>query len=640
MRAVFVDYESFWSTTHSLTKINPIAYVMHPETEIISVAYAIDAGPVEVLFGEANIRDWAAKTDWSDTLLVAHNNEGFDAMISAWRFGIKPKMWGCTLAMARPRHAKTAGGSLKSLAEHYGLRAKGSLEATNTKGKHLKDFTADELGALREYNVIDTELCRSLFNLLAPLTPPAEAQIIDATIRMLVEPKFEVDVELLEATLADEQRRKKDTLTKIAGALGWQEGNPAPAEEFARAHLASAAKFSAFLTRNDVATPMKPSPTNPDKQTPALAKTDEAFIALTDHDNEVVAAAALARLGVKSTLLETRIAAFLQASEATGGYLPIPTKYYGADTTGRRSGWGYNPLNLPRVPRDKNGGVVFKPTNALRMCMRAPKGHKVVVADLSGIELRMNHFLWRVPSSMALFAADVANADLYKDFASKLYDVAVSDVTKAQRQIGKIAHLGLQYGSGASTFRAVAKGMGGVTLTLEESQNIVTRWRETYPEIVQGWRTSQRAVEAIAQGLEMPIDSWGLLHTSAEGVVTPQGIIRYPELRREVDDKGRTEWVYGERRHKARIYGSKSVENIVQHLSRFVITDAMLEMKRRVSLLPVMEVYDELVYVVPDSDAEDTLAALLEVMRTPPKWFPELRVWADGDTADTYGAAK
>jgi len=86
----------------------------------------------------------------------------------------------------------------------------------------------------------------------------------------------------------------------------------------------------------------------------------------------------------------------------------------------------------------------------------APKGYKVVVADLSGIELRVNHFLWKVPSSMEMFAADPENADLYKDFASKLYDVPTGEVTKEQRQVGKVAHLGLGFGAGYKTFQKVA----------------------------------------------------------------------------------------------------------------------------------------------------------------------------------------
>jgi DNA polymerase I-like protein with 3'-5' exonuclease and polymerase domains len=147
---------------------------------------------------------------------------------------------------------------------------------------------------------------------------------------------------------------------------------------------------------------------------------------------------AVARLGVKSTLLESRIEAFLDAADAVGGKLPVPIKYYGADTTGRDSGWAYNPQNLPRVSG--------KPSDALRNCLTAGNGKKVVVADLSGIELRVNHFLWKVPSSMALYQADPEKADLYKDFAAALYGIDKSEVSKSQRQVGKVAHLGLGFG--------------------------------------------------------------------------------------------------------------------------------------------------------------------------------------------------
>ena len=69
--------------------------------------------------------------------------------------------------------------------------------------------------------------------------------------------------------------------------------------------------------------------------------------------------------------------------------------------------------------------------------MVAPAGCKIVVADLSGIELRVNHFLWQVPSSMQMYKDDPEKADLYRDFASKLYDIPPDQVSKQQRQVGK-----------------------------------------------------------------------------------------------------------------------------------------------------------------------------------------------------------
>ena len=285
--------------------------------------------------------------------------------------------------------------------------------------------------------------------------------------------------------------------------------------------------FAKFLNEVGVEVPMKTSITT-GKEIPALAKTDEAFIALQEHDNPLVAVAANARLDAKSTILQTRIKSFLTASDAhPQKKVPIPLKYYGADTTGRWSGWGYNPQNLPRINP-------YNPrlSDALRKSLIAPPGYKVVVADLSGIELRVNHFLWKVPSSMELFQADTENADLYKDFASTLYGVRQSEVTKEQRQVGKVAHLGLGFGAGHVTFQKVAKLMGGVDIDLDESKDIVDTWRRSYSDITVAWRTCHKSLLTIMRGATGgSLDPWGMVYPIPEGLQTPKGVIRYPNLR-------------------------------------------------------------------------------------------------------------
>jgi hypothetical protein len=317
--------------------------------------------------------------------------------------------------------------------------------------------------------------------------------------------------------------------------------------------------------------------------------------------------------------------------------VPIPLRYYGADTTGRWSGWGYNPQNLPRINPYKP-----KLSDALRKSLRAPPGYKVVVADLSGIELRVNHFLWKVPSSMEMFQADVENADLYKEFAGTLYEVKQSDVTKEQRQVGKVAHLGLGFGAGHVTFQKVAKLMGGVDISIEESKEIVDTWRTSYPDITRAWRRCHNALPTIVRGATgAALDPWGMVYPTPEGLQTPKGVIRYPNLRTEVNEEtGRSEFIYGEGRNKARIYAGKIVENIVQHLARNVIADNALDMQRETRLIPALTVHDELVYVVPEDKAQETLDTVQRIMRTPPTWWPELLTWSEGDIADTYGDAK
>lgn len=639
MEICTVDLETFWDVGHSLTKMSPIAYCMHPDTEIISCAFKFGDGETEVIFGEDNVKEYCANVDWSKYWVVGHNLSGFDSMILAWRLDIKPALWGCTLAMARPFHAKDVGGSLAALVKHYNLGVKDNSALLQTKGRHLKDFSEQEIEDMREYNKADVDQCYGLLTRLIKKSKKSEIRLIDMTIRMLVEPQFDCDDDLLNNTLVEEGIRKRQLLLDSSKTMGvYEEGmTDDEAVDKVLKLLSSAPKFAKFLEELGVEVPTKVSPRT-GKDIPALAKTDEAFLEMQEHENPLVATAAMARLDAKSTILQTRIQAFLTAADAHPDHkVPIPLHYYGADTTGRWSGWGYNPQNLPRVnPYNP------RPSDALRKSLIAPPGYKVVVADLSGIELRVNHFLWKAESSVALFQADPENADLYKDFASKLYDVPITEVSKEQRQVGKVAHLGLGFGAGAATFQKVAKTMGGVTIDLEEAQDVVNTWRYAYSEITAGWRTCHHALPIIMRGAEgAPVDPWGMVYPTAEGLVTPKGVIRYPSLRTEADpDDGRRQYVYGEGRRKAKIYAGKIDENIVQHLARNVIAENALAVQRETGLIPALTVHDELVYVVPEDKAQETLDLVQEIMRTPPDWWPELLTWSEGDIADTYGDAK
>jgi DNA polymerase len=611
---------------------------MHPDTEIISCSFKMNDESSVVIVGEDAVRAYVDSVDWSEYWVVGHNLSGFDAMILSWRLGIKPKLWGCTLAMSRPIHAKDAGGSLAKLVEHYDLGRKDQSALLATKGRHLSDFTEQEVADMCVYNAADTDQCYALLRKLIPQTRRDEVKLIDMTIRMLIEPQFDADVQLLRDTLQEESERREAAMLDAAKAMDVYDPI-ATDEENAAAILkvlSSAVKFAKFLTALGVEVPVKVSPTT-GKDIPALAKTDEAFLALQEHQNPVVATAAAARLDAKSTILQTRIQAFIDAAGAhPQGKVPIPLKYYGADTTGRWSGWGYNPQNLPRVnPYNP------RPSDALRKSLIAPPGHKVVVADLSGIELRVNHFLWKEPTSMGMFTADPENADLYKDFASKLYDVPYEEVSKQQRQVGKVAHLGLGFGAGWKTFMTVAKVMGGVELDEGESQDIVNRWRGEYYNITTGWRTCHNVLPTIMRGATgSAVDPWGMVIPTPDGLKTPKGIIRYPDLRTERNDDGRMEFVYGHGRNKARIYAGKIDENIVQHLARCVIADNALTVQQETGLNPALMVHDELVYVVAEDEAEHVLDIVQQIMRTPPIWWPELVTWSEGDIADTYGDAK
>ena len=665
MNIITLDYETYWDSDYTLKKLSPLEYVLGDRFEVISCAIKCNGHPTDVFFGHDEVGKAlkSVKGTIESGGLLAHNNSGFDAYVSSYVYGLKPKLWMCTSAMARPIHAKTTGLSLAKLVEHYSIGHKDGGILMQVKGRGLADFTLDEIEAMRTYNKADADQCWALFNELERHFTARDMWQIDALTRMRTEPKFEVDTAMLETALSIERDQKRKHIYMLAKMLQVQmqpepcyDGADSPdfadhfndvapateeeAIERVRAELASAPKFAKLLESRGVEVPMKPSPTNPEKQVPALAKSDEAFTDLQEHEDPVVAAAARARLAVKSTLLETRIGKFLTAARLTGGLLPMPLRYAGADTTGRDSGEEYNPQNLPRVNPGKP-----KTSDALRKCLRAPAGYKVVVADLSGIELRVNHFLWQVPGSMEMYQAD-READLYKDFASARYGVPVSEVTKDQRQMGKVAHLGLGFGAGPPTFKRFAKVQYGLDIPEAEAFNVVQAWRAQYAEIPAGWKKCNDALKSIYRGVEEAVDPWGMVTTCREGLRLPSGrLIRYPDLRVEVDgqwpDGGpKKSWFYAHGRHKARNTGPKTTENIVQALAADVVFGNAVDFFKASGFRPQLRVHDELVYVVPESEAQRALDALQKIMRTPPTWWPELVTFSEGDIADTYGDAK
>jgi hypothetical protein len=222
-------------------------------------------------------------------------------------------------------------------------------------------------------------------------------------------------------------------------------------------------------------------------------------------------------------------------------------------------------------------------------------------------------------------------------------------VTKPQRQVEKVKNLGLGFGAGDVTYMRVAKTMGGLDLDIAQAQEHVTDWREDHPEIAGkrgGWAKCNQALEWIHRGEERQVDPWGLVYTCAEGFVLPSNrLIRYPNLR-ELDDgkwpdgRDKTSWFYGDRQYKARIHGPKADENIVQALGRDSLFDVSLEYFQDTGWRPKLRVHDELVYVVPERDAQELLAHLQSLLRKPPQWWPALITWSEGNIATRYGDAK
>lgn len=608
MQIITLDFETYYDKDYSLSKITTEEYIRDPRFQVIGVGVKVNDGKTEWFTGtHGKIKEFLAQYNWTNSAVLAHNMM-FDGAIMSWRFGIRPKVLFDTLCMARAIHGVEKSASLKALAENYAVGEKGT-EVLDAKGKRRGDFEPEELSAYGRYCVNDVDLTYDIFNIMMSRGfPKSELKLIDLTLRMFTEPTLELDRGRLEAHLQKTQVMKEDLL-KSAGVED-------------KADLMSNPKFAALLGKFGVPCPMKISPTT-GNMTYALAKSDQGMKDLLEDDDPQVQALAAARLGVKSTLEETRTQRFIDISGR--GMLPVPVRYYAAHT-GR---WGGDDkINLQNLPsRGPNA-------KALKKCIVAPEGYSIVESDSSQIEARMLAWLAGQDDVVETFAS---RGDVYKKMASAIYNVDEADVTKDQRFVGKTTVLGAGYGMGGEKFQLALKN-SGVDITKAEAAKIIGIYRETNDMISNMWKQAGTMLRYMVRGDAMPFGKDGVLgvNTYEPGIVLPNGLlIRYDELEEAENEKGGTEYSYKTRIGRTRIYGGKVVENVTQALARLIIGEQMLRISKKYRV--VLTVHDSIVCCVPDDEAEACKAYVEECMRWVPAWAEGLPVDCEAGIGKNYG---
>lgn len=618
-----IDFETFYSRDYSLTKLTTEAYVRDSQFEVIGVAIKIGDGRT-TWYPKPEVAGAIARIDWSDKLVLAQNC-AFDAAILAWRYGVKPLAWLDTLGISRALFPHEKSHSLDAQAKRMGVGTKGT-EVHNAIGMRYEDFTPATLAPYGAYCKNDVELTYDLFQrYMAMGFPKQELKLIDMTLRMFVEPVLKLDEALLAKHLVEVRSRKRELLERVRDnmlanadpdyiATVFSEGT-----EGIKKLLMSNEKFAAALQSLGVDPPRKVSATT-GKETWAFAKTDEAFKALEEHPSEEVQALVAARLGTKSTIEESRTETMIDA--ATRGCLAVPLRYYGA-LTGRWSAESSGKVNLQNLPR----------TSKLKQAIRAPAGYKLCGADLSNIELRLGLWLAEQDDRVAMLAGGV---DLYKDFAAAVFQVTYDDVTKNQRQVGKVSNLSLIYGTGPAKLKDALRIMGGISLPLDEVRPIVDLYRSRYARVVSAWNAGDRALHAMVVDQEMDLFRGGLCRVEGrKGIRLPSGrYMQYPNLRREANPTtGKAEWVFDSKYGPERIYGSKVFQGITQAIARDIMAIGMLRVEKR---YPVrLTVHDSAYWLALEACAEEALAFGIKCLTDPIPFCPGLPLAAEGSFGDT-----
>lgn len=617
MSFVTLDFETYYSQQFSLSRMTTEEYIRSPLFEVIGVAMKIDDDETQWFSGtKEEIKAWLNQVDWNTSALLCHNTM-FDGGILSFIFDITPAYYFDTLCMARAKHGVDVSGSLANLVKMYGLGQKGT-EVIDALGKRRQDFTSADLYRYGNYCINDVDLTFKLFNLfISDHFPQEELDLIDMTLRMYTIPVLEVNDAMLVERLEEVKNEKSELLAGLQGRLG------CATEEEVRAKLASNPQFAAILKDLNIHVPMKISPTT-GKETYALAKNDEGFIELLEHDDPFIQQLCAVRLGTKSTLEESRIERFIGIGARNGGKLPIPLKYYGAHT-GRWA--GSDSVNFQNLPsRDKK-------KKTLKNSIMAPAGHAVINCDSSQIEARVLAWLAGQDDVTRQFAN---GDDVYSIFATKIYKKPISKANPVERFVGKTCILGLGYGTGAKKLQHTLKTQPpGADLPEEECKRIVDLYRESNHMITDLWHECDSALQHLSSwphGLKSyAIGKNECVWTTASGIRLPNKMfIRYPDLR--LSDR---KYIYKSRKGVTSIWGGAMVENIVQALARIIVGEQMLKIRERYR--PVLTVHDAAVVVVPKSELDQAVAFITEVMSTPPNWANGLPVACEAKYGESYG---
>lgn len=251
----------------------------------------------------------------------------------------------------------------------------------------------------------------------------------------------------------------------------------------------------------------------------------------------------------------------------------IHTSYNQAGTaTGRLSSSEPNLQNIPvRMPEGRR----------IRQAFIAAKGHKIISADYSQIELRIMAHISNDPGLLQAFAQDL---DIHRATAAEVLGIPLDRVTQDERRSAKAINFGLIYGMSAF---GLAKQLG---ISREAAQTYIDRYFDRYSG-VKAYMENTRA-QAHQQGYVETL--WGRRLYLPE--INSSQVLR------------------------ARAAERTAINAPLQGSAADIIKRAMIALDHWLQTNPIdaqmiMQVHDELVFEVAASEVDILVAQVCTAMR-------------------------
>ena len=344
-----MDFESYYDKECSIKTLGPLGYFSHPQFDAYMVSVVGDNGYKFV--GSPKDFDWSLL---AGEIVLSHN-ASFDETLylygvsQRWWAEVQPKAWHCTADMAA---ACGYGRSLQAAAAQILELEITKDTRNNMAGKRWEDMTDEFRKEVSAYALKDSELCLQIWQQCSDQWPERERAISHLN-RRIVQRGIPMNVGLLREQNEELSKR----LFEAESAIPWAGDQP----------LLSRKAFDEECRKHGIEPPKSLSAADVDA-------TDWLRRHGTKH-RWVEAVTSWRRINALKKKVESFDYATMADDRYYGGLM-----YWGGHT-GRFSGSGGN-LNLQNLPRNEMFGV------NLRHLIAAPEGKRLVVVDLSQIEVR------------------------------------------------------------------------------------------------------------------------------------------------------------------------------------------------------------------------------------------------------------
>ena len=278
-----------------------------------------------------------------------------------------------------------------------------------------------------------------------------------------------------------------------------------------------------------------------------------------------------------------------------------------ATETGRMSCHSPNCQNMPRKANDPAG---------VRNFIKAPEGHVIVSVDYSQIELRVGAFYCRDERMMETYRA---GGDLHAETTSVIFKIPVEEAMdkenpdyKERRAIAKNVNFGVFFGIWAKGLQHTLKFKAGIDVSIDDCKRILHNLKAGYPGL-ERWQDDEKYLAE----RHMYTETW-------------LGRRRYlPDIRLDED--------WPKKSSAERCALNTPIQGTAADIIKIAMVRILRGLSERPWLEPILQIHDELVFIVPEEKTDEAVRFIRECMEQKPFKEFDLPLVAEASVGPDFG---